>query len=100
MGPTFGCRSVLPPARGSSFRGPVFDVLLVPTVVIAGLLQPLTISQHLSLQHYTITSSHEFVAEDVVFGSHITRHRTIKTNTNPLEMKKLITENTIRDYIL
>jgi len=32
--------------------GPVFDVLLVQTVVTAGLLQPLTISQHLSLQHY------------------------------------------------
>ena len=52
-GSTFGCPSLLPAARCSSCDGTVFEVILrMYTTVISGLLQPLTKSLYLSLQHY------------------------------------------------
>jgi hypothetical protein len=52
VGPTFIWPTMLSFVRYSSCHGAVFDVnLLVRPAVTAGLFQPLTKSQHVSLQH-------------------------------------------------
>jgi len=52
VGPAFSL-PLLPLACCSSCRGPVFEVLLpMHTAEIAGVLEPLTQSLHLSLHHY------------------------------------------------